>query len=197
MSEPLNEEYWNLRYLNHQTNWDIGFPSPPIVKWFEKQKNLNLKILVPGAGLGHEVIYAFNKGFNNIYYMDYAEDAIKSFKKGCPKFPENHILICDFFNLNLNNYFDIIVEQTFFCAQKPSKRENYVAKAHELLKPNGKLIGLLFDAEFDKEGPPYGGRKNDYRSLFAKKFNIHKMSNTSLSIPARKGAEIWIEFLKK
>jgi len=197
MSELLNEEYWNSRYLNHQTNWDIGFPSPAIVKWFEKQKNFNLKILVPGAGLGHEVIYAFNKGFNNIYYLDYAEDAIRSFKKRCPNFPEDHILIGDFFDLKLTDYFDIIIEQTFFCAQHPSQRENYVNKTHKLLKPNGKLIGLLFETEFDKKGPPFGGGKNEYLNLFDKKFKPLKLSNTNLSIPQRKDAEIWIEFLKK
>lgn len=197
MSEHLDEEYWNLRYINHQTNWDIGFPSPAIVKWLDNQQNLDLKILIPGAGLGHEVRYAFHKGFNHIYYMDYADHAIKSFKKRCPNFPEEHILTGDFFNLPLNNYFDIIIEQTFFCAQKPSNREDYVTKIHDLLKSDGKLIGLLFETEFDKDGPPFGGRKSDYQNLFDKKFDILKMAKSNLSIPPREGLEIWIDLLKK
>ena len=196
MSNQLNKEYWNLRYLNQQTAWDIGFPSPPIVKWFDKQKNLDLKILVPGAGSGHEVIYAFNKGFKHIYYMDFAIDAVESFKKKCPNFPKNQILTDDFFSLRVKNYFDIIIEQTFFCAQNPNKRKNYVIKTHELLKLNGRLIGLLFDFEFDKEGPPFGGRRKEYQRLFNKKFKMLEMCTSNLSINPRKGVELWIDFLK-
>lgn len=43
----------------------------------------------------------------------------------------------------------VLMEQTFFCAINPSLRKDYVAKMHELLAPNGKLVGVLFDKEFE------------------------------------------------
>jgi thiopurine S-methyltransferase len=161
------------------------------------KKNKSLKILVPGAGLGHEVIYGFKNGFKNIFYMDYARDAIKEFKKKCPYFPKDQILSGDFFKLNNKNRFDVIVEQTFFCAQTPIKRVEYVKKIHQLLMDNGKLVGLLFDINFDNTGPPFGGGIKEYKSLFKEKFEFLEFKTSSLSIKERKNIEVWIDLKKK
>jgi methyl halide transferase len=68
----------------------------------------------------------------------------------CPAIREEHLLQADFFELNTGKgkhlpEFDLIVEQTFFCAIDPSLRKNYFKKVHQLLKPGGKLVGLLFN----------------------------------------------------
>jgi hypothetical protein len=55
----LNQSYWDNRYINHQTGWDLGEISPAIKKWFDNQTNKELKILIPGAGSGYEVKYGF------------------------------------------------------------------------------------------------------------------------------------------
>ena len=89
--DSLNEIFWNNRYLDRKTGWDLGIISPPIKKWFETQKNKDLKILVPGAGKGHEVKYGFKNGFKNIHYLDLSTEAILSFKKNCPNFPKEKI----------------------------------------------------------------------------------------------------------
>lgn len=197
MSElNLSEEYWNQRYVNQEIGWDLGGASPPIVKWLNRQANTNLKILIPGAGLGHDVIYAYNQGFKNVYYMDYAQDAINTFKKNCPSFPEDQILKGDFFKLSMNNHFDVIIEQTFFCAQNPNKRKDYVNKMSQLLSHKGQLVGLLFNTEFDKPGPPFGGNTENYKLLFSDHFEIVEFNESSYSVNPRKGIEIWINLKK-
>ena len=35
----LNQSYWDNRYINHQTGWDLGEISPAIKKWFDNQTN--------------------------------------------------------------------------------------------------------------------------------------------------------------
>ena len=67
--------------------------------------------------------------------------------------------------------YDLVLEQTFFCALDPAKRKDYVEKMYELITPKGKLAGVLFDREFEG-GPPFGGRKNEYENLFKTKFKI-------------------------
>ena len=93
----LDKSYWDYRYINQQTDWDLGEISPPIKKWFDEETNKELAIIVPGAGSGYEVTYGFEKGFKNIYYLDLSSEATYKFKINNPKVPRSHILNCDFF----------------------------------------------------------------------------------------------------
>jgi thiopurine S-methyltransferase len=193
----LDSSFWNLRYQNNQTGWDLGEISNPIKKWFDNQENKKINILIPGAGKGHEVKYGFENGFGNIFYMDLSSCAADLFKEICPLFPKDQILTGDFFSLKKPLFFDVIIEQTFFCAIHPVLRPNYVEKTNEILKENGKIIGLLFNREFDTNGPPFGGTEKEYRGLFNSKFNFKKFENSLLSSLPRKEYEFWIELIKK
>ena len=193
----LDSSFWNLRYQNNQTGWDLGEISNPIKKWFDNQENKKINVLIPGAGKGHEVKYGFENGFGNIFYMDFSSRAADLFKEICPGFPKNQILTGDFFSLKKPLFFDVIIEQTFFCAIHPVLRPNYVEKTNEILKENGKIIGLLFNREFDTNGPPFGGTEKEYRGLFNSKFNFKKFENSLLSSLPRKEYEFWIELIKK
>ena len=42
----LNQSYWNRRYENNHTGWDIGKISPAIELWFNKQEKKDLKKLI-------------------------------------------------------------------------------------------------------------------------------------------------------
>jgi thiopurine S-methyltransferase len=197
IENSLDNSFWNNRYQNNQTSWDLGEISDPIKKWFDNQENKKINILVPGAGKGHEVKYGFENGFVNIFYMDFSSRAADLFKEICPGFPKDQILIGDFFSLKTPLFFDVIIEQTFFCAIDPVLRPNYVEKINEILKENAKIIGLLFNREFDTNGPPFGGTEKEYRGLFNSKFNFKKFENSLLSSLPRKEYEFWIEFIKK
>ena len=126
----LDKAYWDSRYQSDNIKWDIGYVSQAIKNWFDIQENKNLSILIPGAGSGYEVSYAHQLGFKKVFYMDISSEAVNLFKSKNTSFPENRILSTDFFDLNLSSYFDVIIEQTFFCAQSPSKRVKYVKKTH-------------------------------------------------------------------
>ena len=91
----------------------------------------------------------------------------------------------------------MIIEQTFFCAISPSFRTQYAEKAKELLNENGRIIGVMFNRNFEKDGPPFGGSVLEYQSLFKHDFDIQKMEECYNSIPSRKGSEIFINLKKK
>ena len=126
--DSLNENFWNNRYLDNNTGWDIGAISPAIKKWFDTKKNKDLQILIPGAGKGHEVKYGFDHGFKNIHYLDISSRAVTLFKDNCPNFPKEQILISDFFDLKKDLFFDVVIEQTFFCAISPVLRKKTMSK---------------------------------------------------------------------
>ena len=188
------EGYWNHRYLQKETGWDIGFISTPLKEYIDQLGNSNLKILIPGGGNSYEAEYLFQNGFKNVYLLDISIVALQNFRKRVPDFPENQLIHMDFFDLN--GQFDLILEQTFFCALQPSLRSAYVSKMYDLLKPEGKLAGLLFNAPLNEDHPPFGGNEEEYRKLFSEKFEIDIMHPAYNSIPQRAGNELFIKLLK-
>ena len=69
MTEFLSADYWNERYLNNASQWDLGAVSPPLKKYIDQKLNKDLAILIPGAGNSYEAIYLMEQGFL-IYNMD-------------------------------------------------------------------------------------------------------------------------------
>ena len=191
----LNSKFWNQRYLENDTGWDIGYISTPIKEYFDQINNKKLKILIPGGGNSHEAEYLYKKGFVNTYLLDYAKTPLINFKKRNPKFPKKQLINCNFFDYEDN--FDIIIEQTFFCAIYPRLRKKYSEKCYQLLKKKGKIIGLLFDDRLNNDKPPFGGSKKEYEIIFKNQFNIKKMEACKNSIPQRLGRELFVNLEKK
>jgi hypothetical protein len=195
MKSRFDKTYWENKYLNNKTGWDIGYISTPIKEYTNQLKDKNISILIPGAGNGHEVEYLYHQGFKNITVIDIAEIPLKNLAEKIPDFPKKNLINQDFFDHK--NTYDLIIEQTFFCAIDPYLRHNYVAKMKSLLKDGGKLIGLLFDFELTNEGPPFGGSKKEYLTLFSKLFNIKTFEKSHNSIKPRKEREFFFIFERK
>jgi SAM-dependent methyltransferase len=191
----FNAEYWQNRYLNNETGWDVKEITQPLKDYIDQLKDKNLSILIPGAGNGYEYEYLIENGFNNITVIDIAEQPLTNIKNRV----KNHVaenLVCDDF-FNHEKKYDLIIEQTFFCALNPSLRDKYVEKMHELLNPKGKLIGLLFQFPLTEEGPPFGGSENEYVKLFSNNFKIRTLETAYNSIKPREGRELFFIFEKK
>lgn len=191
----FDKSYWEEKFSENETGWDIGYVSTPLKEYFDQLTNKDLKILIPGSGNGYEVEYLYKLGFKNVFVVEWSDTAVKNFLTRFPKFPALNIFTEDFF-LHKGK-FDLIIEQTFFCALHPSQRENYVKKVHELLSSNGKLAGLLFDREFNPNNPPFGGSKNEYVKLFEPYFNFKYFDSCYNSIPPRAGSELFVNLIKK
>ncbi len=191
----LSSRYWQNRYENEEIGWDIGSVSSPLRNFFDSLENKELKILIPGAGNAYEAEYLFKNGFSQVHLLDWANSAIQNFKERNPDFPEQQLFCQDFFKHE--EQYDLIIEQTFFCALNPELRENYVLKMFQLLKPEGRIAGLLFNRVFEKQGPPFGGIKEEYEILFSEYFNLKILDECYNSIPPRAGSELFFVFEKK
>lgn len=193
--EKLTKEFWDNRYLNNETGWDIGSISTPIKEYIDQLIDKDIKILIPGCGNAHEAEYLVEKGFKNVFLIDLSPIALSNFQKRVPNFDSNHLICDDFFNLT--DKFDLIIEQTFFCAINPNLRQKYAEQVAFLLSNNGKLVGLLFDEELNNDKPPFGGNKNEYLNYFSPFLEVEIMENSYNSITPRKGRELFIKMLKK
>jgi SAM-dependent methyltransferase len=191
----LDKKYWEDRYLNDDAPWDASAITTPIKEYIDSLTNKNQKILIPGAGNGHEFEYLINLGFTNVYMLDIAEQPLKNAAQRMPHILADRFIFGDFF-LHEEKY-DLIIEQTFFCALSPELREAYVKQMHHLLTPDGTLAGLMFNFPLTEQGPPFGGSPEEYTQRFSPLFNIEKMETAYNSIKPRDGRELFVIFKKK
>lgn len=191
----LGEKYWTDRWVNGQTGWDIGYASPAIVEFVFNNISKDSKILIPGAGNAYEAEVLYKAGYSDVTVVDISKVPLENVKKRLPEFPEHQLVHSDFFELSESG-FDLILEQTFFCALHPSMRDKYVEKCWNLLKKGGQLAGLLFDFPLSDEGPPFGGSYEEYTGRFSKYFKILSLEKTDKSISQRAGKEFFIHLQK-
>ncbi|MEO1031553.1 MAG: methyltransferase domain-containing protein [Bacteroidota bacterium] len=188
----LDSGYWEERYQTHAIGWNIGYPSTPLKTYINQLDDPSIDILIPGAGNSYEAEYLWNAGFKNTVVLDIAQAPLEHFKKRVPSFPDQQLLHTDFFELE--GQFDLILEQTFFCALDPDLRERYAQHMAQLLKSHGKLVGLFFDFPLTADGPPFGGDIDHYKSLFSSYFKIKTLEPCINSIKERQGKELFFIF---
>ncbi|HOY06434.1 MAG TPA: methyltransferase domain-containing protein [Saprospiraceae bacterium] len=195
MPTNLSADFWETRWQNDETHWDLNTVSPPLAAYIDQipAEKRNLRILIPGCGNGHEALYLLQKGFTQVTMLDIAPTAVAQLQQRLnmemPGWQTALRLVCADFFQHDDNY-DLILEQTFFCALPPDMRPAYVLKMNALLRPGGKLAGLLFNREFEG-GPPFGGDKAEYLALFAPHFRIATMAPSINSVAPRAGSELF------
>ncbi|MFE3847648.1 methyltransferase domain-containing protein [Flavobacterium sp. LB3P45] len=191
--KPLDATYWEAQYKAKLTGWDLGLISPPIKTYIDELENKNSSILIPGCGNSYEAEYLLQKGFTNITVIDIAPTLVGVLKDKFKNNPNIQIILGDFFEHK--EKYDLIIEQTFFCALPPIMRQKYVWKMHQLLVDEGKLAGLLFNRTFEVS-PPFGGSKEEYEKLFAVAFDFLKIDVCLNSILPRANSELFFELKK-
>lgn len=186
----LNQEYWNGRYLRGETGWDLGMVSPPLKAYIDQIQDKHLAILIPGCGITWEADYLLESGFTNVTILDISSDLIAQLDR---KYSDNqciHVVCADFFEYRAK--FDLILEQTFFCALPPERRTDYIQKIKELLVPGGKLVGVFFNRHFELQGPPFGGSLEEYRTLMRDAFSEVMIASCDNSYHKREETELFI-----
>jgi SAM-dependent methyltransferase len=195
----LDETYWRTRYTSGQTGWDVGAITTPLLDYFKQLGPPDdRRILIPGAGRGYEAEYLHQQGFANVVVADLAPEALESLRQRVPSFPGKHLVQADFFDLPAEPPYDLIVEQTFFCALPRAMRPDYARQCAHLLRPGGKLVGLLFETDFGPSAePPFGGTRAEYRTYFEPYFEFVHFDTAYNSIRPRQGRELFICLQKK
>ncbi|MGB0896588.1 MAG: methyltransferase domain-containing protein [Flavobacteriaceae bacterium] len=196
----FNAEFWNTKYQTNDTRWDIGKISTPLQQYIDQLTDKDVYILIPGGGNSYEAEYLHKQGFKNVYVVDLSEHPLHNIKQRVPDFQTAHLIQADFFTIHLSHpklTFNLIIEQTFFCAIHPKLRVDYVKQTHRLLKPEGKLVGLLFNDALNTDKPPFGGHRDEYLSLFQPLYSCDIFEDCYNSILERANRELFIKLTKK
>ena len=201
----LSAEAWDARYVEKNTPWDTLGPTPEFVRIIN-DATLPLKpksrILIPGAGRGYDsVLFAKH---HEVDILDFAPTALNAALELSHK--EKAVIYAyrqNFFDLAHlpyhRNWYDLVLEYTFFCAIDPAFRKKYVETVNSCLKKGGIFLGLFFPTSFTNTNhvpPPYLVSKKEVEELFSPYFDL-EFSEPLQSIKARAGREFLGTFRKR
>ena len=193
MEDPVNTaEFWEACYETEMDNWDIGGPTPTFKRL---SKDLPKgKICVIGCGRGYDVVTFAKAGFE-VTAVDFARSAVLATRENARKAEVDvTVLRDDLFNLPeaLHGKFDYILEYTCFCAINPDRRFEYDRVVWQLLKPDGKLLGLFFPLDKDvvEGGPPWGVSISELHKLFSLHWSLESEEMPNESIEPRVDREV-------
>lgn len=187
-------EYWEARYQEAQTGWDLNGPTPALQAAAEAFPK-DARILIPGCGLGWDGEALHRRGYTEVYLSDWAHSAKTQFLERVPDFSPDRFITGDFFSWAadeaVHGQFDCILECTFYCAIPPVMRANYARAMERLLRPGGQLLGLLFTFPLTEQGPPFGGSVEEYQARFSAPFQLDQLGPNPLSIASRAEKEVF------
>jgi hypothetical protein len=101
----------------------------------------------------------------------------------------------DFFTHDFGGQrFNVVYERTFLCALPVDLWPPYIQRTTQLLRPNGKLVGIFLYGQ-QTDPPPYPLSPETASALFRDKFSLIKTAPISDSLPLFAGKERWQEWL--
>jgi len=192
-ARQLSPDYWNGLYLKGEMGWDLGEVSPPFVALHRSGRIAPpCRVVVPGCGAGWEVAWLAREGYQ-VTGLDFAPEALAHTRARLKASGVTADLVrADMLAppKELWGRFDVLLEQTCFCAVDPSRRDDYVTGAWRLLAPGGRLLGLFY-ASGVADGPPFHTDPDEVPRRFGNYFDVRSMQLTPHSHERRRGRE-WL-----
>ena len=68
--------FWDESYNENAIGWDLGTATPVFVELIQSQKLKPCRVCILGSGLGHDVIYFAQHGFD-VVSVEFSEAAAK------------------------------------------------------------------------------------------------------------------------
>jgi SAM-dependent methyltransferase len=179
---------WEGRYRRADTPWDLGAPPPALLALLEElaAHGERLRVLVPGAGSGHDAI-AWAAAGHEVTALDVAPTAVELARgraHGLRVLMD--VVLADLFDLprSFRDAFDVVWEQTCFCAVPLERRPAYVEAMCSALRRGGIFYGLFWH-HGRPGGPPFDVTTAQVRELFVARFREMACEPVVVSAPSR------------
>ena len=98
----LDKNYWNERYLQQETGWDLKQASPPLVAYINQLNDKSISILIPGCGNAHEAEYLLQQGFTNITLIDIAPTLVEQLQQSLKTIQTYKLFVPIFLNIKIS-----------------------------------------------------------------------------------------------
>jgi SAM-dependent methyltransferase len=169
--DPADPAAWDARYREQNTPWDLGDAPPALRRLLGSLPPGRLRVLVPGAGPGHDAI-AWARAGHDVVAVDFAPSAVAAARARARKAGVSlEVVEADVFALppEFAGAFDVVWEQTCYCAIPLDRRRAYATAMARALKPGGVFLGLLWH-HGQEGGPPFDVTVADVRGDLAEAF---------------------------
>jgi SAM-dependent methyltransferase len=185
--DPSEPAFWTERFEQNFMPWDKG-GVPAALREFVAEAPRQYVTLIPGCGLGHEVAYLSEAGWD-VTAIDFSPAAVAAARSTVGPWVER-VLDADFFTFTPVNPLDLIYERAFLCALPRRMWSAVAARWAELLAPGALLAGFFY---FDDglKGPPFGIATADLDTLLTPYFKRLENVPVSDSIAVFAGKERW------
>jgi SAM-dependent methyltransferase len=184
-------DFWQSSYRNGRTAWDLGYPTPVFARLAASGQYSPGKMIVLGAGRGHDARLFARHGFE-VLAVDFATEAVAAMHLLNDPAQPVQVLQADMFELPavMNSRFDYLLEYTCFCAIDPTRRDEYAALAARLLMPGGLYIALAFPIGKRPGGPPFVVQPDEMIELLTEHgFSLLHREFPYDSVPSRQTIE--------
>ena len=198
MSDHLSREFWEVRWREGRTPWDLGGASAPARQLGQQYLVPPADVIIPGCGRGHEALFLAEQGCR-VTAVDFVAAPVVALRqaaavRGLPV----EALQSDIFDLPvaLNGRFAAVLEQTCLAALGPTRFADYEALAHRLLKPGGLLLGVFMELS-GIQPPPFSCSREAMQALFAPpRWRLLQLQPVTPPQPARPRPEYTAVFQK-
>ncbi len=183
--------HWNARYAEGRDRWDLG-RSPPILDRLIAAQTRPRRVLVPGAGHGHDAL-AWARAGHRVVAFDFAPLAVESLRRrASEQGVEIDVREVDVLDppVGLRGHFDLVWEQTCLCALPPEQRRPYLQAMAQVLGPGGQLLALLW-AHGNEGGPPWDMSPVVVEQLLVGLFTVDRRERVAESIVEREPEWLW------
>ena len=192
---------WNQAYLDENTPWDKGMPSPVIVELLDDIP-INAKMVVPGCGTGNDIVALLDVNPVSVVGVDIAPEAIALLRKRFDCNPVVHPVLGDFVQHAAEHpaSADVVIEHTCFCAIPVAMRPAYAVACLNILRPGGKVIGVFYWMPRDTDditiGPPFQTSEAELHELFGAEFDLD-IRVANVGFPERLGREFRVVMTRR
>lgn len=181
--------FWEGRWRSGETPWDHGEAAPPFREFVEKWGAPSGKLLLPGAGRGHDARY-FAEAGAEVTALDIAPTALREAERA-----NGHERICweqgDILESGSRwqGVFDWVAEHTCLCAMDPLYWDQYAGSVRQVLRAGGWFVGIFYVNPHDDEGPPHRIEASRIDALFGDGFVLEASFVPQRAYPSRLGRE--------
>lgn len=193
---PSDPAFWDPLFPADAGGWELGRPTPPLVRWFSEHSPKDMRALVVGCGRGHEARLLAGLGAR-VTAIDFAPNAIAAARAASDPALAIDYQVRDLFSLAGGPpAFDLVVEHTCFCAIDPARRDEYVDAVADALVPGGALVGLFY-AHGRPGGPPFTTSREEIERRFARRFAVAALEVAGDSVLVRHRQELLGELRRR
>lgn len=197
----MDRSFWQSIYDAGDTKFDLGGPSAPFVDWLDAEKPAAGRAIVPGCGRGHDALELARRGWDALG-VDFAPSAIRDATENARRagLPKARFLEADLYALGPEHdgAYDLLFEQTCYCAIEPHRRDEYAQLAARWVKPRGWLVFVAFPVDGRAGGPPFNIGVDEVPLRFARAFDlVHSGVPARASAPGRTGKELFALLRRK